>query len=330
MTGTVRPMATAAGGGRLGPSPPREESTVRILVTNDDGVGSAGLHALARAVVEAGHEVRVVAPSEDMSGSSAAIGQVHLDRSIDARPVELPGLDGVPAYALDGPPGLCVLADRIGGFGEPSEMVLSGVNPGANTGRAVLHSGTVGGALTGANFGVSGLAVSIAVPSGLAHEATTVPARDDGAVAEVVGSPVGAREGAGRDRGLPEHWDTAARIAASLVGWLADAPRCTVLNVNVPDRPVADIEGVRTARLAPFGSVRTRVVESAADGGRLQLEMRPTGDELPPDCDTALVRAGFVTVTPITGVHLDESVDVRVALAVVEDRAGRAAARGGR
>src|SRR5690606_14937786 len=213
--------------------PPREESTVRILVTNDDGVGSAGLHALARAVVEAGHEVRVVAPSEDMSGSSAAIGQVHLDRSIDARPVELPGLDGVPAYALDGPPGLCVLADRIGGFGEPSEMVLSGVNPGANTGRAVLHSGTVGGALTGANFGVSGLAVSIAVPSGLAHEATTVPARDDGAVAEVVGSPVGAREGAGRDRGLPEHWDTAARIAASLVGWLADAPRCTVLNVNV-------------------------------------------------------------------------------------------------
>ena len=301
---------------------------MRILVTNDDGVGSSGLHALARAVVEAGHEVRVVAPSEDMSGSSAAIGQVHLDQKIDAHPVELPGLDGAPAYALDGPPGLCVLADRIGGFGEPCELVLSGVNPGANTGRAVLHSGTVGGALTAANFGVSGLAVSISVPSGLAHEATTVPARDDGAVAQVVDSPVGARDGT-RDRGLPDHWDTAARIAASLIGWLAAAPRCTVLNVNVPDRPVAEVAGVRTARLAPFGSVRTRVVESAADGGHLQLEMRPTGAELPPDCDTALVRAGFVTVTPITGVHLDESIDVRGALTAVEELAAQAAAARG-
>ena len=56
-----------------------------------------------------------------------------------------------------------MLAARLGGFGDPPELVVSGINPGRNTGRAVLHSGTVGAALTAANFGVSGLAVSIDV-----------------------------------------------------------------------------------------------------------------------------------------------------------------------
>jgi uncharacterized protein YndB with AHSA1/START domain len=64
------------------------------------------------------------------------------------------------AYGVDGPPGLSVLAARQGGFGDPPELVVSGINPGHNTGRAVLHSGTVGAALAAANFGVSGLAVS--------------------------------------------------------------------------------------------------------------------------------------------------------------------------
>ena len=83
---------------------------MKILVTNDDGIDAPGLHALARALVADGRDVVVVAPARDMSGSGAAIGQVHVDQSIDAHRVDLPGLDGVPAYALDGAPGLCVLA----------------------------------------------------------------------------------------------------------------------------------------------------------------------------------------------------------------------------
>jgi len=104
---------------------------MKVLVTNDDGVASPGLHALARSLVEQGHDVIVVAPDREMSGSAAAIGQVHVDEGIDAERIELPGLDGVPAYALAGPPGLCVLTARLGGFGEPPEMVVCGINPDA-------------------------------------------------------------------------------------------------------------------------------------------------------------------------------------------------------
>lgn len=313
---------------------------MKVLVTNDDGVGSAGLHALARALVDDGHDVVVVAPDGDRSGSGAAIGQLHADDHIDAERVELPGLAGVPAYAVDGPPGLCVLAARLGGFGDPPDIVVSGINPGCNTGRAVLHSGTVGAALTAANFGVRGLAVSIDVVSGLVHEQVSAPdggggsvgagpVRDasvgaDGAapVIELVDAPEGTAEAPARERGAPEHWATAAAVAASALGWLTQAPKGTVLNLNVPDLPTAMLAGVRPAALAPFGTVRSTVVESAEDGGRLQVELRPTTEQLPPDCDTALVAAGYVAVSAISGIRVDEAVDVSGVLARVGARVG--------
>jgi len=310
---------------------------MRILVTNDDGVDSAGLHALARALVAAGRDVVVVAPDGEMSGSGAAIGHIHADASIDALPVELPGLDGVPAYAVAGPPGLCVLAARLGGFGDPPDMVVSGINPGCNTGRAVLHSGTVGAALTAANFGVRGLAVSIDVVSGLLHEQgprqVTPVAEGEQAVVEVVEAPDQGPNGHAPDgrapdghapdgdggpapkRGAPAHWDTAAEVAAAAVDWLLAAPKGTVLNLNVPDLPWDRLAGARPATLAPFGSVRSTVIESAEDGGKLQMDLRPTATaDLPPDCDTALVAAGFVAVSAITGVRIDPDVDVTAVL----------------
>ena len=298
---------------------------MKVLVTNDDGIDAPGLHALARALVAAGHDVVVVAPARDMSGSGAAIGQVHLDQSIDARRVELPGLDGVPAYALDGAPGLCVLAARLGGFGDPPDVVMSGINPGCNTGRAVLHSGTVGAALTAANFGVRGLAVSIDVVSTRIQEQGAVSVADgeaasmdvvdtgDGPEPEGDEPAAGANGRSARPR-VPCHWDTAGTAAARALDWLMAAPDGTVLNVNVPDRAPDDLAGVRAATLAPFGTVRTSVVESAETHGRLQLEMRPTQADLPPGCDTALVAAGYVAVSAITGVHLDDRVDVQPVL----------------
>jgi hypothetical protein len=62
--------------------------------------------------------------------------------------------------------------------------------------------------------------------------------------------------------------------------------------------------------LAPFGTVRSAVVETAEGGGRLQVELRPTNVELPPDCDTALVKAGYVAVSALGGIQVDPSVDV--------------------
>jgi 5'-nucleotidase len=314
---------------------------MRVLVTNDDGVGSPGLHALARALVDDGHDVIVVAPDREMSGSAAAIGQVHVDEGIDAERVDLPRLDGVPAYAVAGPPGLCVLTARLGGFGDPPDLVVSGINPGCNTGRAVLHSGTVGAALTAANFGCRGLAVSIDVSTLHLHEQasaaggarSTIAVGDgDRARADVVessemGDDPGARgrlrdvSGVAFDR--PAEWDAAAAVGASAVSWLAsDAPPCTVLNLNVPNLTLDRLRGARSATLAPFGTVRSSVVEAAPDGGRLQIEFRPTDTELPPDSDTAIVAQGFVSVTALSGIGIDERVDVSAVLDLVptEDR----------
>jgi 5'-nucleotidase len=274
--------APAFGAGRL--------SDMRVLVTNDDGVESPGLHALVHALVADGLDVVVAAPDQDMSGSGAAIGKLHVDQHIDAVPIKLPGLEGVTAFAVAGPPGLCVLAARLGGFGPAPDMVVSGINPGCNTGRSILHSGTVGAALTAANFGVRGLAVSIDVQTG-----------------------------------TPCHWETAADIGAAAARWLATAAAATVLNVNVPDREPEALAGARQATLAPFGTVRSSVVEAAEGGGRLQMELRPNTEELPPECDTALVQAGYVAVSAITGIRLDPDVDVGGVLDAVVAEARRSA-----
>ena len=243
---------------------------MRVLVTNDDGVRAPGIAALARAVVDAGYDVVVVAPMDDRSGSSAAIGPVHMTESLEVETVELPGLEGCPCYGIDGPPAVAVMTARLGGFGEEPELIVSGINPGANTGRSVLHSGTVGAALSGANFGVSGLAVSV-VPS----EAY--------------------------------QWETAAALAVEALGWLVDAPRKTVLNLNVPALPLDEVKGVRFGRLAPFGTVRTAIAE--AGDGRLELELRVTGERLDPDTDTALVNDGWAVLTPLVGIRATTEVD---------------------
>jgi 5'-nucleotidase len=193
----------------------------------------------------------------------------------------------------------------------------------------------VGAALTAANFGCRGLAVSIDVSTLHLHEQArgTVTVGDgDRARADVVessemGDDPGARgrlrdvSGVAFDR--PAEWETAAAVAASAVPWLgAEAPPCTVLNVNVPNLALDRLAGARSATLAPFGTVRSSVVEAAPDGGRLQIEFRPTDTELPPESDTAVVAQGFVSVTALSGIGIDDRVDVSAVLDLVpaEDR----------
>jgi 5'-nucleotidase len=239
---------------------------VRVLVTNDDGVTSPGIAALARSLVDAGHDVVVAAPLDDRSGSGAGIGPMHLNDHIIVESAEIPDLPRVPAFGVEGPPALAVMAARLGAFGEPPALIASGINPGCNTGRSVLHSGTVGAALTAANFGISAVAVSI-------------------------------------DVGDDYHFDTAGDLGAAVVSWLATQPPRTVINLNVPNVSLDQILGVRAARLAPFGTVRAAIVEHRR--GRLQLEMRTTGVELAPDTDTAVVKAGFAAVTALAGIRED-------------------------
>jgi 5'-nucleotidase len=236
---------------------------MRILVTNDDGFAAPGLHALAAAMRELSDDVLVVAPLEERSGSGAAIGAIHLSQRVLFQPVDVAGLPGLPAFAVDGPPALAVLTAARGGFGASPDLVVCGINPGVNTGRAIIHSGTVGAALTAGNLGLPAIAVSL-------------------------------------DTGDPQHWLTAAGIACDAGRWLINSCEPVVLNINVPNLPRHEIAGVRAARLAHFGTVRASF--AAAGEGVLELEWSETGATIEPDSDQGLVRRGYATVTPLAGV----------------------------
>jgi 5'-nucleotidase len=239
---------------------------LRIVVTNDDGVDSPGIHSLARALHDEGHAITVVAPSRDWSGAGASIGPIHLDAAIEVTEIEWPHLPGVPVYALDRPPATGVWAACLGAFGPVPDLIASGVNPGANTGHLTLHSGTVGGALTGAAFGVPGIALSLEWSTG------------------------------------SYHWETAARFAPDAARWAIEAgdDMPAVLNVNVPNRPFPEVLGVREAHLARYGEVWVNNADRS--DGDLRLTFEDGGREPDPDADVALIGAGYVAVTPLLGI----------------------------
>ncbi len=188
---------------------------MRVLVTNDDGVEAEGVHALARAIVRAGHEVVVVAPSGERSGSGAAIGRLHRSGPIRWQPVTWSDLPGTAVHSVDLPPAAAVYAGCLGAFGTTPDAVASGVNPGLNYGHLVLHSGTVGAALTAQVLGIPSVAVSIAW-------------------------------------GDDEHWDTAATLAAAALPWVVGNDRPCALNLNVPNVVLSKIGTAREARLTAF------------------------------------------------------------------------------
>src|SRR3989442_413374 len=126
---------------------------MRALITNDDGVKSTGIRVLATVAVDAGLDVVVAAPGWDSSGASASLTAVEHGGRLKLQRRILDGLDGVTAFAVEAAPAFIVRAAMTGAFGDPPDIVLSGVNHGPNTGRAVLHSGTVGAALTASTFG---------------------------------------------------------------------------------------------------------------------------------------------------------------------------------
>jgi len=141
--------------------------------------------------------------------------------------------------------------------------VLSGVNHGLNTGLAILHSGTVGAAVTAANLGLKGLAVSMAT-------------------------------------GSPTRLEAAGVIASCALVLLGRAPAGTALNLNVPNLPVEEVRGIRWAPLAGFGSVRA---VSRSDGGEAQVELHSDPLQVEPGTDAALVGAGYATVTSVVGIR---------------------------
>lgn len=239
----------------------------RALVTNDDGIDSAGLHALAIAARAAGLDVIVAAPAEQASGASAALSAVRKEGRTVVEHRDVPGLDGIEAWAVHAQPAHIVAAALNGWFDPAPDLVLSGINHGANVGRAVLHSGTVGAALTAKINDTRALAVSL----------------------DVALHPSGDR-----------YWDTAAGLVAPVLELLLEAPDATVLSLNVPDRPAGDLGPLRHARLARGGAVQARVDE--VRDGDVRLAEFEMSEELEPGTDSALLAAGHPTLTELRSV----------------------------
>jgi 5'-nucleotidase len=268
---------------------------VRILVTNDDGIDSEGLHVLARAMGAHG-EVTIVAPDDEYSGASAALGAIHRIHP-EVHRAEVEGVD--VSWAVSGPPALCVMFARLGAFGPPFDLVVSGINPGVNVGRSVYHSGTVGAALTARAGGISGVAVSQAVE----------------------GFGV---EGQGWDEMLRgQLWQDAAEVASVVVGGLvAGSPRApVVVNVNVPNLAVKEMAGWQRTGI---GRIPPRVISDAAleaklgHPGTFRVAMK-WGDavSLPEGTDGGAIERDLVSITMLGALtDVDASLDVSAEEAV--------------
>lgn len=245
---------------------------MRALITNDDGIDSPGLLALAIAACDAGLDVIVAAPASEASGASASIiaTEAHAVTAagghgrIRVEPRTLPGID-VAAYAVHAAPALIALLAAHNAFGEKPEIVLSGINRGANVGHAIIHSGTVGAALTGGVNEARGLAVSLETDEG------------------------------------PPQWVAASAVVGRVLPIIMESPVGTVVNLNIPNvTESSDLEIVE-AKLAPFGIVHTTMTEAADE--HVNLRIAEPSDAFEPDTDYALLEAGHATVTSIIAVR---------------------------
>ncbi len=243
---------------------------MRILLTNDDGVGSLGLHALKAALDPLG-EVVVIAPDRNRSAIARAI-TIH--GLLSVKTVVLP--DGSTAYATDGTPVDCVRLAAAGLVGAPPDLVVSGINLGLNAGDDVAYSGTVGAAIEGLLIGLPAIAVST----------------------QTIGKP-DAEE---RWRAGHHDFRAAAVAVAALVPRVLDVdfPAGVLLNVNTPALAPDAITGAAVTRLGRrIYRDRLDLIEGSPTDGRYRLYGEDVwhGNEV--GTDLSAIDRGEISVTPL-------------------------------
>jgi 5'-nucleotidase len=234
---------------------------VRILISNDDGYRARGIIALREALKDLA-DLTVVAPDRNRSGASNSL---TLDVPLRVAQAE------ADVYYVQGTPTDCVHLAISGLFPFEPDMVVSGINDGSNLGDDVLYSGTVAAATEGRFLGKTAVAISL--------------------------NTDGLRGDAQR------HFDTGAHFARIIVQRLMATPlgKPTILNVNVPNLPVADVKGIRVTRLG--NRHRSEAVIRAEDPrGRPVYWVGPAGagQDAGSGTDFDAVAAGFVSITPLT------------------------------
>jgi len=228
---------------------------MHILLSNDDGYQAQGLATLA-AKFQADKQVTVVAPERDRSGASNSL---TLSRPLRSRQAA----NGF--YYVDGTPTDCVHLAITGLMEKEPDMVISGINHGANLGDDILYSGTVAAAMEGRFLGLPAIALSL-----VGHDAT--------------------------------HFDTAAEVAVKIVKHLHEQPlpSDTILNVNVPNLAMDKLAGMQATRLGHRHKAEP-IIKSQDPLGRPVYWVGPPGaeDDAGVGTDFHAVRNGFVSITPI-------------------------------
>lgn len=232
---------------------------MKILLSNDDGYRAPGLECLARALASVA-AVTVVAPDRNRSGASNSL---TLDSPVRIREV------GERQYRVSGTPSDCVHIALTGLFEKDPDIVVSGINAGANLGDDVIYSGTVAAAMEGRFLGLPAIAVSLVFDE------------------------------------RPEHYATAAEAVALLVERLQKdpLPADTILNMNVPDLPWEEIRGFEVTRLGHRHRAEP-VIRMMDPRGTPMYWIGPAGpgQDAGPGTDFDAVRRGYISITPI---HVD-------------------------
>jgi 5'-nucleotidase len=231
---------------------------MKILISNDDGYLATGINCLATHLSRIA-DITVVAPERDRSGASNSL---TLDVPLRAHRTE----NGF--YRVEGTPTDCVHLAITGMLEQEPDMVVSGINAGANLGDDVLYSGTVAAAMEGRFLGLPAVAVSLCALSG--HEYT--------------------------------HFETAAKVALQLIERLQHhpLPGDTILNVNVPDLPWEQLQGFEVTRLGNRHKAEA-VIKDNDPRGRPIYWIGPAGVEQDAGAGTDFyaVRQHRVSVTPL-------------------------------
>ncbi|MEX0953799.1 MAG: 5'/3'-nucleotidase SurE [Rhizobiaceae bacterium] len=237
---------------------------MRILLTNDDGIHAEGLAVLERIARQLSDDIWVVAPEADQSGlaHSLTLSEPLRLRQIDDR-----------HFALRGTPTDCVIMGIRRLMPEPPDLVLSGVNGGANLADDVTYSGTVAGAMEGTLLGVRSIALSQAY--NFAEQGRVVP------------------------------WETAETHAPDLLRRLLDTslPAGVLLNVNFPRCTPDEVQGVAVANQGKL--VHSLSIEERRDGRGFPYYWLMFGreqTETVPGTDIAAIRDNRISITPL---HLD-------------------------
>lgn len=232
---------------------------MKILLSNDDGVFAKGLEVLAKSLRNRA-ELTIVAPDRDRSGASNSLS---LSRPLRPRYLE----NG--SICIDGTPTDCVHLAVTGLLEELPDMVIAGINSGANLGDDVFYSGTVAAAMEGRFLGLPAIAVSLV---------------------------------ARNSEGIFTHYETAGEIVKNLLDKLIanPLPSKTILNINVPDVPLSEIKGAEITRLGAR-HIAESVVKTHDPRGNLVYWIGSAGPEADagPGTDFHAVNANKVSITPI-------------------------------